>query len=459
MTDEMTEARPPRFPDSLVLICGLILLAQVATYVLPAGEYERQDNRVVQGTYHTVDTEPLPALTFLTAVPAGLLEAADVIFFIFIVGGVFGVLRATGAIDALIGLAIRRLGGRPVWLVGGMVTLFALGSSTIGMAEEYVPFVPLLVAMCLAIKADAVVALGIVYVGAGVGYACAALNPFTVVIGQRIAGVELTSGQSVRWVLLAVCLIVGAHHILRYMRRVQADRQRSLVQDVSYAEGFQLPKDVRLTPARLAVMAVFAAGIGLFVYGVSAHEWYLTELTAVFLGIGLAAAAAARISPNRVAGAFYTGAAELTTTAIIVGFARTIQVVLTDGQVIDTIIHALATPLETLPGQVAAVGMLAVQTVCNLFIPSGSGQAYVTMPLMAPIADLTGLTRQTAVLAYQFGDGFTNMVVPTNPVLMGMLALARIPYQRWLRFVGPLLLKLYAVAVVALALAVQFQYQ
>ncbi len=204
MTDEMTEARPPRFPDSLVLICGLILLAQVATYVLPAGEYERQDNRVVQGTYHTVDTEPLPALTFLTAVPAGLLEAADVIFFIFIVGGVFGVLRATGAIDALIGLAIRRLGGRSVWLVGGMVTLFALGSSTIGMAEEYVPFVPLLVAMCLAIKADAVVALGIVYVGAGVGYACAALNPFTVVIGQRIAGVELTSGQSVRWVLLAV---------------------------------------------------------------------------------------------------------------------------------------------------------------------------------------------------------------------------------------------------------------
>ena len=198
----------------------------------------------------------------------------------------FGVLRATGAIDALIGLAIRRLAGRPVLLVGGMVTLFAVGSSTVGMAEEYMPFVPLLVTMCLALRMDAVVALGIIYVGAGVGYGCAALNPFTVLIGQSIAGLELTSGQGVRWLLLAVCLVIGVHHILRYMRRVQADPDRSLVHDVSYTEGFDPPEDVRLTPARLAVIAVFVAGVGLFVYGVGVHEWYLTELTAVFLGMG-----------------------------------------------------------------------------------------------------------------------------------------------------------------------------
>ncbi len=454
----MSGARPSRVPDSLVLIFGLILLAQLATYVLPAGEFEREGRQVVPGSYHAVEAEPLPVLTFLTAVPVGLLEAADIIFFIFIVGGVFGVLRATGAIDALIGLAIHRLGRRPVWLVGGMVMLFAVGSSTVGMAEEYVPFVPLLVAMCLALEADAVVALGIVYVGAGVGYACAALNPFTVLIAQSIAGVELTSGQGVRWLLLAICLAIGAHHILRYLRRVQADPTRSLVTDVSYAEGFELPDDLRLTRVRVAVISVFAVGVGLFVYGVGAREWYLTELTAVFLGIALVAAAVARLSPNRVAREFYVGAAELTTTAIIVGFARTIQVVLTQGQVIDTVINSLAAPLQSWPGHVAAVGMLAVQTVCNLFIPSGSGQAYVTMPVMAPIADLTGLTRQTAVLAYQFGDGFTNMVVPTNPVLMGMLALARIPYQRWLRFVAPLLLKLYLVAILALMLAVQWGY-
>ncbi len=454
----MSEARSSRVPDSLVLIFGLIILAQLATYVLPAGEFAREGRQVVRGSYHAVEAEPLPVFTFLTAVPVGLTEAADIIFFILIVGGVFGVLRATGAIDALIGVAIRRVGDRPAWLVGGMVTLFAIGSSTVGMAEEYVPFIPLLVAMCLALKADAVVALGIVYVGAGVGYACAALNPFTVLIGQSIAGVELTSGQGVRWLLLAICLVIGIHHILRYLRQVQADATRSVVRDVSYDEGFDLPEDLRLTSSRVAVLGVFAAGIGLFVYGVGAREWYLTELTAVFLGIALVGAAVARLSPNRVAQAFYVGAAELTTTALIVGFARTIQVVLTEGQVIDTVINGLAAPLASQPGYVAAVGMLAVQTVCNLFIPSGSGQAYVTMPIMAPIADLTGLSRQTAVLAYQFGDGFTNMVVPTNPVLMGMLALARVPYQRWLRFVGPLLVKFYLVAILALMLAVRWDY-
>ena len=447
-----------RFPDSLVLIFGLILLAQLATYVLPAGEFEREGRQVIHGTYHAVEAAPISPLTFLTAIPVGLIDAADIIIFILVVGGVFGVLRTTGAIDALIGSAIHRLSDRPVLLVGGLVTLFAVGSSTVGMAEEYVPFVPLLVAMCLALKADAVVALGIVYVGAGVGYACAALNPFTVLIGQSIAGVELTSGQSFRWLLLAVCLVVGIHHILRYQRHVRADPARSLVRDVSYSDGFELPEDVQLTPPRMVVLAIFATGVGLFVYGVSAYEWHLPELTAVFLGIALAAAVTTRLAPNLVATAFYAGAAELTTTALIVGFARTIQVVLAEGQVIDTVINGLAFPLESLPGQLAALGMLAVQTLCNLFIPSGSGQAYVTMPIMAPIADLTGLTRQTAVLAYQFGDGFTNMVVPTNPVLMGMLVLARIPYQRWLLFVGPLLFKLYLVAIAALLFAVEMGY-
>ena len=464
MTEEATQSRrasrrETRFPDALVLVFGLIVAAQLATYVLPAGAFEREGRQVVRGTYHAVEAEPLPVFTFLTAIPTGLADASDIIFFILIVGGVFGVLRATGAVDALIGLAIRRFGGRPALLVGGMVTLFALGSSTVGMAEEYMPFVPLLVTLCLALRMDAVAALGIIYVGAGIGYGCAALNPFTVLIAQDIAGVALTSGQGVRWLALVVCLAVGVHHILRYVRRVREQPDRSLVRGVSYDEGFELPDDVALTPARQLVAGVFLAGVALFVYGVGAHEWYLTELTAVFLAMALLSAAVARLTPNAAAAAFSRGAAELTATAVIVGFARTIQVVLTEGQVIDTVINALATPLQAFPAQVAAIGMLGVQTLCNLFIPSGSGQAYVTMPIMAPIADLTGLTRQTAVLAYQFGDGFTNMAVPTNALLMGMLGLARIPYHQWLRFVGPLLLKLYAVAVIVLVLAVGLGYQ
>ena len=448
-----------RIPDSIVLIFLLIVLAQGASYVIPAGEFERDGRQVVEGTYRAVEADPLPPLAFLTAIPAGLAAAQEIIFFVILVGGVIRIVRATGAIDAVIGWAITRLGARPAWLVGGMVALFSLGSSTVGMAEEYMPFVPILVAMCLALKLDAVVAVGIIYVGAGVGYACAALNPFTVLIAQDIAGLELASGQVVRWGLLLVCLAVGVQHLLRYAARVRRDPGQSLVADVDYAGGFERPEGVPFTGRRAAVVSILVGGIGLFVYGVAARGWYLVELSAVFLGIGLLAALIGRLGPNGAGRAFLDGAAEMTATALLIGFARTIEVVLSDARVIDTVIHGLAAPLGALPAHAAAVGMLAAQTICNLFIPSGSGQAYVTMPIMAPLADLTAVTRQTAVLAYQFGDGFTNMLVPTNALLMGMLALARIPYQRWVAFVVPLLVKLYLVAALALVAAVELGYR
>ena len=449
-----------RFPDSLVLIFAMIVVAQIATYLLPAGEYRREPSpydaekeQVIPGTYALVDAERLPWHAALTSIPKGLDEGGEIIFFVFI--------RATGAIDALLAAAIQHLGKRPIWLVAGMTTLFAIGSSTIGMAEEYMPFIPILVTMCLALKMDAMVAMGIVYIGAGVGYGCAAINPFTVMIGQKIAGLDPTSGALLRWMLLVVCLVVGVHHIMRYARRIKADPRRSLVGDVDYSSGFEMPGDVRLTARRGVILAVLLAGVGLFVWGVSQWSgwgWYFTELNAVFLGMALIAALVGGISPNRSALEFCRGAAELTTTALLIGFARTIEVVLVDGRIIDTVIHAFAEPLEAAGPSAAAGGMLAIQSVCNFFIPSGSGQAYVTMPIMAPLSDLVGVTRQTSVLAYQMGDGFTNMIVPTNALLMGMLALGKIPYQRWLRFIVPLMVKLYVVAVVALLVAVKTGY-
>ncbi len=454
--------KPSRFPESLVLICGMILAAQLASYVLPAGEFDRvlvgepghQREQVAPGTFHETEVAPLPPFAFLTAVPRGMAAAGDIIFFVFIVGGAVGVIRATGAIDALISTAIRKFGDSPTLLVAGTMTLFALGSSTIGMAEEYMPFVPLLTAMCIALKMDAVVALGLVYVGAGIGYGCAALNPFTVVIAQRIAGLPLYSGQLLRWVVFFICLAVGIHHLLRYAKRVAEDPRRSLVADIDFSTGFDAPKEVALSPRRTSILVCFAAAIGLFVFGVARWEWFLTELGAVFLGLMVAAAVLGGLSPNRVAREFSSGAAELTSAALIIGFARTIEVVLDDASVKDTVIHAIAGGLDGLPATLSAAGMLLVQSVFNFFIPSGSGQAYVTMPIMAPLADLTGVSRQTAVLAYQFGDGFTNMIVPTNALLMGMLALGRIPYPSWARFVVPLLLKLYAIALATLILAV-----
>lgn len=450
-----------RFPDSLVLIFAMIVVAQVATYFLPTGAFERSTlpngrELVVAGSYHLVEAPRLPWHAFLTKIPKGMEGGADIIFFVFIVGGVIGVLRATGAIDALIGTALKRLGGRPVVLVGGMLTLLALGSFFIGMAEEYMPFIPVLVMMCLAMRMDAMVAMGIVYIGAGIGYGCAAYNPFTVVIAQGIAGLDLNSGAMFRWGLLVVCLPVGVHHILSYARRIQADPSRSLLADVDYSSGFEMPADLHLSPRRASILALGVGAIGLFVYGSSEWDWYFTELSALFMGMALVCGLIAPLSPNRVARAFCSGAAEMTTTALLIGFARTIEVVLSDATVIDTVVHGIAQPLQQLGASGAAVGMLGVQSVCNFFIPSGSGQAYVTMPIMAPLSDLTGVPRQVSVLAYQMGDGFMNMVVPTNALLMGMLGLGRIPYQRWIKFILPLMLKLLAVAVLALFVAVRF---
>ncbi len=449
-----------RFPHSLVLIFAMIVLAQLATYLLAPGEYQRVPDptsgrdMVVPETYAQVEADRVPWHAFLTLIPKGMENAADIIFFVFIVGGVIAVVRATGAIDALIGATIRHIGDRPALLVGGTMSLLAVGASTIGMAEEYMPFIPVLVTMCLALKMDAIVAMAIVYVGAGVGYGCAALNPFTVMIAKRIAGVDLASNQGLRWGLLAVCLGVGVQHTLRYVTRIKADPSKSLVAGVDYSSGFEMPADQRITGARAAILAVFAGAVGLFVWGIKVHDWDLPELAALFLGIALVTAVLGRLSPSKTASEFCVGAAEMTTTALLIGFARTIQQVLIEGRVIDTVIHALAQPLQAGTPDLAAIGMLAVQSVTNFFIPSGSGQAYVTMPIMAPLADVTGVSREVAVLAYQFGDGFTNMIVPTNALLMGMLALGRIPFGSWARFVAPLLAKIYLVAIALLIWAV-----
>jgi uncharacterized ion transporter superfamily protein YfcC len=322
------------------------------------------------------------------------------------------------------------------------------------MGEEYVPLIPIIVTMSLAMRMDAIVAMGMVWVPYGIGWACAGTNPFGVIIAQNIANVPITSGWAFRIVMMAAFLAVAFHHLYRYAIRVQRDPQTSLVAHVDYSEGFAPPADIALTKSRILMLMVFAVGVVGFVYGASEYQWYIDELNAVFLGIGIITAAIARMSAGDTSRTFIKGAAEMTAAALIVGFARTIEVVLSGGQIIDTIINSIANVLTTFGAEAAAVGMLAVQTICNFFIPSGSGQAFVTMPIMSPLATLTGVPQQTAVLAYQFGDGFTNMIVPTSALVMGALALGKIPYGAWIRFVGPLLVKLFAMAIVFLIITI-----
>lgn len=454
-------ADPPfRVPHTLVLLFGMIVLAWGLTLVLPAGEFERVTNeagreQVVPGSYTALDdVERLPPTEIFTAIPRGFEAAAQIIFFILIIGGMFGVFRATGAADAAIGSLLRRFGDRPALLLGGTMAVFAFGSATIGMAEEYIAFVPLLVVLTAGLGMDAIVAVGVMAIGYGVGYGAALINPFTVFIAQDVAGVPQGSGLEYRALLLVLFLAVGFHHVWRYARRVQADPSRSLMAGVETDVVQPADTEVPLTARRRIVLVSLLAALVLLIYGLKAWHWYLVEMGALFLGLCVVMALVSRLSADDAAREFGVGAAELTMTALLVGFARSIEVVLVDGRVIDTIVAGLAAPLERLGPELAAVGMFAVQSVFNFFVPSGSGQAYVTMPLMAPLADLVGVTRQTAVLAFQFGDGFTNILVPTNAVLIGILAIAGVPYVAWVRFLMPFMVKIWLLGSAALVVAV-----
>ena len=449
-----------RVPHTLVLLFGMMVLALVATWLLPAGQFQTELNEagrevVLPGSFAEVpDARPLMPWELLTVVPRALADAQDIIFFVLIVGGAISVLRATGTIDALLGAVLRRVSGRPGLLIGIGMAIFAAGSATLGVAEEYIPLTMVLIALCAAMRMDTVTAIGMVVCGYSIGYGVAALNPFTVLVAQNVAGLPPASGLGFRLALFLPFLALGVHHVWSYARRVQAEPASSLVHDVEGAQHAPSALPQRLDLRHKLVALLTLATLGLMVYGIAVPKWYILELSAMFLGLALVAGIVGGLGADGTARRFAEGAAELAGTALLIGFARSIALILEDGQVLHTIVNALAAPLQLLGAELAAIGMLLIQTLINFFIPSGSGQAYVTMPLMAPIGDLVGVTRQTAVLAFQFGDGFANMIVPTNPVLMGILGIAGIPYDRWLRFILPLMAKLLVAGSIALVIAV-----
>lgn len=438
-----------KIPHTLVLLLYIMIAALIMTWVIPAGEFERSVNELGQtvvqpGTYSVLaEQTTLSPLTLFTVIPQAMGDAQAVIFFVLLIGGVMGILRATGMLDAIIGVLLKRFANNTGWLIfGGMLT-FGVFSALIGVAEEYLIFVAMLVALCRALRLDSMTAMGILIGGYAIGYGLALFNPFTLLIAQAVAEVPPASGLWYRLLLWPVLFGIAFHHVYRYAKRVKADPNQSLMADIEAAqEPTKEQQYPALTGRHRLILVAFVAVLGVLVWGIKEHGWYLVELSALFLGFGLFTALVSRMDTTTAANEFITGAAELTSTALLIGFARSIAMILEQGQVLDTVIYYLAMPVEAFGAHFGAVAMLAIQSILNFFIPSGSGQAFVSMPIMVPIADTAGIGRQLTVLAFQMGDGLMNMIVPTNPVLMGILGLAGIPYARWVKFAGPLLLKL-----------------
>jgi len=453
-----------KIPHTLVLLFFLMAAALVLTWLIPSGEFSTEVNEkgievVVPGSYsETENKEYLSPLSLFTAVPRAMADTQGIIFFILIIGGALAVVRETGAIDALLGKMVRKFGHQPYALLFAAMLAFTVASATLGMAEEYIPFAIILISVCIALKLDSVTAIGTMVIGYGIGYAVAFTNPFTLLIAQDIAGLQPTSGIEYRLLLALPLLAVGFHHVWSYAKKVRIDPKKSLVYGVETSPAAELREYSDITSKHTGVLAVTLIVLISMVGGIYYYGWYLVELGAIFVALTIAAGLISGIGINKTATVFANGAAELTTTALLIGFARGIGLLLEDGEVLHTVVNALATPLSYAGSEFAAVGMLFIQSILNFFIPSGSGQAFVTMPLMAPIGDLVGVSRQISVLAYQFGDGLMNMIVPTNAVLMGILGLSGISYDRWFRFIYPVILKLLTVCAVALVAAVWFGY-
>ncbi len=458
-------ARRFKVPHTLVLLFAMIVVAYGLTWILPAGSFDMVTNDhgrevVVPGTFKMLDTaESLPFWSIFTAIPKGLEAAQGIIFFVFLIGGSLAVIRSTGSIDAALARLLRRFGNQPALLIFVGMMVVAVGSSTIGMSEEYIPLTAILITLCVGMGLDAITAAGFLVIGSGIGYGVAAINPFTVLVAQEVAGVPLISGINYRLILSAPFFLIGFYHMWRYANKIRLNPEASLVYDIQEAQLPAAEEEIEMTGRHQVVLWVSVATLGLLVWGIIKHGWYFVELGAVFVVLAVVVGLVSGMSLDKIAKSFTVGAAELTGTALLIGFARAIELILSDGQVMHTIINGLATPLSNVGAEFAASGMLVIQSVLNFFIPSGSGQAYVTMPLMAPIADIVGLSRQIAVMAYQMGDGFMNMIIPTGPVLMGILGMAGIPYSRWFKFIWPLAVQLIIAGSIALIIAVWIGYQ
>ncbi|GAA4364841.1 putative basic amino acid antiporter YfcC [Hymenobacter saemangeumensis] len=440
-----------RFPHPLVLLVGFIILAAALSYVLPAGRFERQKDAatgrdvVVAGSYHRVPATPVSPLDMVVDIPKGLADAAAVVFLIFLAGGAFTVVDQTGALRHGVDWLLARAHGREVVIIPLVSLLFATMGALENMGEEVIPLVPVLLVLMRRLGYPALTALAASLGAAIVGAAFSPINPFQVGIAQKLAQLPLLSAGGYRLIFLLLAVAIWIAGTLRFAMR------HRVAPDVSEAD---VVAEQRGAGRHGLVLLLMLLTFAYFAYGVLALGWDFEQMAALFFVLGVAAGLVGGLGLSGTADGFVAGFRDIAFSAILVGFARAIFVVLEQGNIVDTIVHGLSAPLAQLPVAVSALGMMAVQTALHLPVPSVSGQATLTMPLLTPLSDLIGLSRQVTVLAFQYGAGLCELITPTNGALMAMLAACGVRFDQWLKFVGPLYLMLLGLGVVSVIIGV-----
>lgn len=459
------EKKKFKMPHPYALIVILIIICALATLIVPAGvydEYVNDEGRTVVDpeSFHYVDQAPVGPFKMVQAIPTGMAEVGWIIFLVFIIGGAFGIINKTGAIEAGIGASINKVKGKDAILIIFLMTVFSVGGATFGMAESTLIFIPICVMLAKALDYDAIVGMAIINIGAVTGFAGGWMNIFTVGVAQGIAEVPLFSGMGYRILTNIIVLAIGIVYILSYAKKIRKDPSRSLLAgaDNGSVAEIDMDKIPEFTTRRKIVLVIALVGFIVLIYGIT-HGWSTgTQISSLFLVMGVVCGYAGGLKTSEICDAFVDGAKSVAYGALLVGLCRAMVVILTNGSIIHTILHALAGLLAGLPTTIAAGLMVIVQTLINFFINSGSGQAATTMPIMAPLSDILGISRQVAVLAYQYGDGLSNSLWPTSGILMAGLSMAGIPYDKWFKWVWKLMLIMYAAVVVLTMIAVVIGY-
>ena len=447
MQPEEKQKKKWKTPHTFVILVAIIIIAAIATYLIPAGEFTRFKDAatgktlVEAGSYHRIASNPLNPLLIPSAIYTGIVKSASTITFMLIIGGAFEVITSTGALTALCKKLSKTFSKHKYAVIPVFLTLFSIFGFTMGMSSEVMIFVPIGITLALFLGLDKVTGTAMIALGAAVGFTAGILNPFNVGVTQDIAELQLFSGMAYRIVILVILLAATSAYIIIYAKKVAANPEKSVIYGIQEDTEYTF-EDVSdsISKSQIAVLVIMAAGFGILIYGLSKKGWYFEEMSGLFIFMGIACGLVSGYGPSRIAKEFGNGAKGIVVGCLIIGIARTVEVILSDAKILDTIVYGIVNIVNVMPGSIKAVGMFICQSLINCVIVSGTGQAAVTMPLMVPVSDLVGISRQTAVLAFQLGDGFSNSVLPMSSSLMGYLAVSKIPYSKWLKFMMPLFL-------------------
>jgi uncharacterized ion transporter superfamily protein YfcC len=440
-----------KLPHTLVLIYIMVVLTVIATWIVPGGEYQRieQEGRIipVEGSFQFVESQPQGLGALFVSPIKGFVEAAYIIVFVLVVGGAFAVIDKTGAITAFIhnlALKFRKSKAMRTLLIPVTMLVFSLAGAIFGMCEETMPFVLIFVPLALSLGYDTIVGVSIPFLGAAAGFAGAFFNPFTVGIAQGIAGLPLYSGVGYRLIVWAIGTAIVIILVMRYANRVQKNPKISptFEDDLKRREGLDLdaPSDekVELRGSHKRILFLFLFGIAVMVFGILKYQWFINEIAGLFLALGILSGILGRLSSEELATSFASGAKDMINAALIIGCARAILVVAMDGKILDTVLYSMSGAIKNFHPIISAQLMFGCQCIINFFLHSGTAQAALTMPIMAPLGDLVGITRQTTVFAFQLAE-YINPVLPTSGVTMGVLGLARLRWEKWAKWLIPLL--------------------